>query len=96
MALVTKKLLENCFLALLDSGMDYRKKLVGCYTAGNSIDLPMCQIRTNMNPRGSFAGGGVGMHLRHEGSATRAVHQQRFGAVAAPGRLKEMRQLVGD
>lgn len=39
MAPVTRKLLEHSFLALLDSGIDYRAKNVGCYTSGNSIDL---------------------------------------------------------
>ncbi|KAE9394814.1 beta-ketoacyl synthase [Gymnopus androsaceus JB14] len=39
MAPVTRKLIENSFLALLDSGIDYRAKKVGCYTSGNSIDL---------------------------------------------------------
>lgn len=39
MAPVTRKLIENSFLALLDSGIDYRAKKVGCYTSGNTIDL---------------------------------------------------------
>lgn len=39
MAPVTRKLIENSFLALLDSGIDYRARKVGCYTSGNSIDL---------------------------------------------------------
>ena len=34
----TRKLLENCFLALLDSGIDYRTRNVGCYTSGSSHD----------------------------------------------------------
>ncbi|KAK7041958.1 hypothetical protein VNI00_008940 [Paramarasmius palmivorus] len=39
MAPVTRKLIETCFLALLDSGIDYRARNVGCYTSGNSFDL---------------------------------------------------------
>ncbi|KAJ3914151.1 thiolase-like protein [Lentinula edodes] len=39
MAPVTRKLIEHSFLALLDSGIDYRTRKVGCYTSGNSIDL---------------------------------------------------------
>ncbi|KAJ3729804.1 hypothetical protein C8R42DRAFT_637953 [Lentinula raphanica] len=39
MAPVTRKIIEHSFLALLDSGIDYRTRKVGCYTSGNSIDL---------------------------------------------------------
>ncbi|KAF8192413.1 beta-ketoacyl synthase [Mycena galopus ATCC 62051] len=35
----TRQLLEHSFLALLDSGIDYRKRPVGCYMSGTSIDL---------------------------------------------------------
>ena len=35
----TRKLLEMCFLALLDSGIDYRARNVGCYTSGTSFDI---------------------------------------------------------
>ncbi|KAJ7656557.1 hypothetical protein B0H17DRAFT_1265163 [Mycena rosella] len=56
MAPVTKKLLENYFLALLDSGIDYRKKRVGCYTSGNCIELSTVSNSDKYEPRGSFAG----------------------------------------
>ncbi|EEB92687.1 hypothetical protein MPER_08768, partial [Moniliophthora perniciosa FA553] len=39
MAPVTRKLIETCFLALLDSGIEYRARNVGCFTSGNSFDL---------------------------------------------------------
>ncbi|KAK7056358.1 hypothetical protein VNI00_002912 [Paramarasmius palmivorus] len=39
MAPVTRKLIETCFLALLDSGVDFRGRNVGCYTSGNAFDL---------------------------------------------------------
>jgi len=39
MSPATRMLLEQCFLALLDSGIDYRTKNIGCYTSGTSIDL---------------------------------------------------------
>ncbi|KAJ7278022.1 putative polyketide synthase [Mycena rebaudengoi] len=51
MAPVTRKLLENTFLALLDSGIEYRKQPVGCYMSGNSVELP----NDEYGPRGSFA-----------------------------------------
>jgi len=39
MAPASRKLVENSFLALLDSGIDYRTKSVGVFTSGTSIDL---------------------------------------------------------
>lgn len=39
MAPSTRKLLEHSFLALLDSGIDYRARDVGCYTAGSPYDI---------------------------------------------------------
>lgn len=39
MAPSTRKLLEHCFLALLDSGIDYRAQNVGCFTSGIAYDL---------------------------------------------------------
>ncbi|KAJ6465896.1 putative polyketide synthase [Mycena vitilis] len=56
MAPATKKLLENCFLALLDSGIDYRRRNVGCYTSGTSIELSNVSSPDRYEPRGSFAG----------------------------------------
>ncbi|KAF8166303.1 thiolase-like protein [Mycena galopus ATCC 62051] len=51
MAPVTRKLLETSFLALLDSGIDYRRRLIGCYMSGNSVELPDDEY----GHRGSFA-----------------------------------------
>jgi len=39
MAVSTRKLIELSFLALLDSGINYRGQRVGCYTAGNPFDI---------------------------------------------------------
>lgn len=39
MALSTRKLIELSFLALLDSGIDYRGQNVGCYAAGTAFDI---------------------------------------------------------
>ncbi|KAG2004326.1 CurK protein, variant 2 [Coprinopsis cinerea AmutBmut pab1-1] len=56
MAPATRKLLENSFLALLDSGIDYRSKRVGVYTAGTSIELTNVAEPDELEVRGSFAG----------------------------------------
>ncbi len=39
MSLSTRKLLELSFLALLDSGIDYRGRDVGCYMSGVAFDM---------------------------------------------------------
>lgn len=39
MPLSTRKLVELSFLSLLDSGIDYRSKNVGCYMAGIAHDM---------------------------------------------------------
>lgn len=39
MALTTRKLLQLAFLALLDSGIDYRGQDVGCYTSAVDFDI---------------------------------------------------------
>lgn len=39
MAPSARKLVESCFLALLDSGIDYRSKNVGCYGSGIVWDV---------------------------------------------------------
>ncbi|KAJ7730966.1 putative polyketide synthase [Mycena maculata] len=56
MAPATRKLLENCFTALLDSGIDYRKQQIGCYMSGNSVELLNVARPDEYEPRGSFAG----------------------------------------
>jgi hypothetical protein len=39
MALSTRKLIEHSFLALLDSGIDYRGRNVGSYMAGVAFEM---------------------------------------------------------
>jgi hypothetical protein len=39
MAATTRKLIEHSFLALLDSGIDYRNKNIGCYMSASLGDL---------------------------------------------------------
>ncbi|KIJ41537.1 hypothetical protein M422DRAFT_126918, partial [Sphaerobolus stellatus SS14] len=56
MAPVTRKLLEHAFLALLDSGIDYRARNVGCFTAANTIDMLSVSEPDEYEAKGSFAG----------------------------------------
>ena len=39
MSVATRKLLEQSFLALLDSGIDYRGQNVGCFMSAVSFDI---------------------------------------------------------
>lgn len=39
MAVSTRKLIEHAFLALLDSGIDYMGRNVGCYMSGVAYEL---------------------------------------------------------
>ena len=39
MAVSSRKLIELSFLALLDSGINYRGQRVGCYASGNPFDI---------------------------------------------------------
>ncbi len=39
MAVGTRKLIELSFLALLDSGIDYRGRNVGCYMSATAFDI---------------------------------------------------------
>ncbi|KAJ7628946.1 thiolase-like protein [Roridomyces roridus] len=52
----TRKLLEHSFLALLDSGIDYRRRAVGCYMAGTAIDITNVSFPDDYEPHGSFGG----------------------------------------
>ncbi|PCH33723.1 hypothetical protein WOLCODRAFT_94052 [Wolfiporia cocos MD-104 SS10] len=56
MAPGTRKLLENCFLALLDSGIDYRARRVGCYTSSTAFDIMSVTDADLYEARGSFSG----------------------------------------
>ncbi|EJD43640.1 ketoacyl-synt-domain-containing protein [Auricularia subglabra TFB-10046 SS5] len=57
MAVSTRILLEQSFLALLDAGIEYRGENVGCYMAGVSHDLFMLAGQDEMEAQGSFACG---------------------------------------
>ncbi|TFK38854.1 polyketide synthase [Crucibulum laeve] len=56
MALSTRKLIEHTFLALLDSGIDYRGRNVGCYMAGVAFDMTTIADPDEFDAPGSFAG----------------------------------------
>ncbi|KAF7328513.1 hypothetical protein MVEN_02538600 [Mycena venus] len=56
MALGTRKLIETTFLALLDSGIDYRGRNVGAYMSAVAIDTLGMARADVYDPRGSFAG----------------------------------------
>ncbi|KAH7908666.1 polyketide synthase [Hygrophoropsis aurantiaca] len=57
MAVSTRKLIELSFLALLDSGIDYRGQNVGCFMSGIPFDLLTVADADEFDARGSFAGG---------------------------------------
>ncbi|KAJ7046120.1 putative polyketide synthase [Mycena alexandri] len=56
MALGTRKLIETTFLALLDSGIDYRGRNVGAYMSAVAVDTLSMARADVYDPRGSFAG----------------------------------------
>ncbi|KIJ41950.1 hypothetical protein M422DRAFT_171681 [Sphaerobolus stellatus SS14] len=56
MSLSTRKLIEHSFLALLDSGIDYRRRNVGSYMSGVNFDLTTIADPDEYEARGSFAG----------------------------------------
>ncbi|KAG9309602.1 putative polyketide synthase [Chiua virens] len=56
MAVSTRKLIELAFLSLLDSGIDYRGRNVGCYAAGTAFDILSTVEPDEYEARGSFAG----------------------------------------
>ncbi|KAK0453924.1 hypothetical protein EV421DRAFT_720319 [Armillaria borealis] len=55
MSVSTRKLIEHSFLALLDSGVDYRGRNVGCYMA-STMDTSFTADPNNIEAAGSFAG----------------------------------------
>ncbi|KAI0731474.1 ketoacyl-synt-domain-containing protein [Fomitopsis betulina] len=57
MPLGTRKLVETTFLALLDSGIDYRGRNVGCYMSGVDQDIFSVSGHDDAEVRGSFAWG---------------------------------------
>ncbi|KAL6298494.1 putative polyketide synthase [Sparassis latifolia] len=56
MAPSTRRLLENCFLALLDSGIDYRTKNIGCFTSGISHEITNVCEPDEYDAKGAFSG----------------------------------------
>ncbi|KAJ8503283.1 hypothetical protein ONZ45_g10994 [Pleurotus djamor] len=52
----TRKLIEHSFLSLLDSGIDYRGRNVGCYTSGTDFDITNVADPDELEAQGSFAG----------------------------------------
>ncbi|KAF5355374.1 hypothetical protein D9757_013348 [Collybiopsis confluens] len=56
MAPATRKLIETSFLALLNSGIEYRRRNVGCYMSGTSIELLNVSEPDEYDSQGSFAG----------------------------------------
>ncbi|KAI0068636.1 hypothetical protein BV25DRAFT_1910396 [Artomyces pyxidatus] len=57
MTLSTRKLIELSFLSLLDAGIDYRGKNIGCYMSGIAHDVLMLSGHDDVEARGSFAAG---------------------------------------
>ncbi|KAJ3767378.1 polyketide synthase [Lentinula raphanica] len=57
MAVATRKLVELSFLALLDSGIDYRGRNVGCFVSGITADILSVADADEFDATGSFAGG---------------------------------------
>ncbi|KAF5345622.1 hypothetical protein D9758_015137 [Tetrapyrgos nigripes] len=56
MAPATRKVLEHSFLALYDSGIDYRAQNVGCPNAGSTYDILTVAEPDHFDAEGSFAG----------------------------------------
>ncbi|KAF8530083.1 putative polyketide synthase [Hysterangium stoloniferum] len=56
MSLSTRKLIELSFLALLDSGIDYRGQNVGCFASGIVFDILSLSEPDEFEAQGSFSG----------------------------------------
>ncbi|EGO26553.1 putative polyketide synthase [Serpula lacrymans var. lacrymans S7.9] len=56
MAPSIRKLVELSFLALLDAGIEYRGRDVGCYAAGTAFDILSITEPDEFEAKGSFAG----------------------------------------
>ncbi|KAF5378437.1 hypothetical protein D9757_011142 [Collybiopsis confluens] len=56
MGVSTRKLIEISFLALLDSGVDFRGKNIGCYASGTAVDMQSVAEPDEFEPQGSVAG----------------------------------------
>ncbi|KAI0060607.1 polyketide synthase [Artomyces pyxidatus] len=55
MSLSTRKLIELSFLSLVDSGIDYRGRNVGCYMSGVAHDIYAVSGQDDAEAKGSFA-----------------------------------------
>ncbi|KAI0357949.1 ketoacyl-synt-domain-containing protein [Trametes cingulata] len=55
MPLSTRRLIETAFLSLVDSGIEYRGRNVGCYASGVSFDMFSISGHDDYEARGSFA-----------------------------------------
>jgi acyl transferase domain-containing protein/aryl carrier-like protein len=64
MPIAVRKLIETTFRALLDSGIEYRGKNVGCFMAGVSHEPVQIGGHDDMQLTGSFAGGFANMANR--------------------------------
>ncbi|KJA25964.1 polyketide synthase [Hypholoma sublateritium FD-334 SS-4] len=56
MSLGTRKLVEHAFLALLDSGINYRGRNVGCYMSATAFDIHGVSEPDELEAIGSFSG----------------------------------------
>ncbi|THU95611.1 hypothetical protein K435DRAFT_859397 [Dendrothele bispora CBS 962.96] len=56
MAAGTRKVIEHSFLALYDSGIDYRTQNVGCFNTGSFYDITTVAEPDHFDTEGSFAG----------------------------------------
>ncbi|TFY55679.1 hypothetical protein EVJ58_g8093 [Rhodofomes roseus] len=57
MSVGTRKLIEATFLALLDSGIDYRGRDIGCYMSAVAHDMTSVSGHDDAEVRGSFSSG---------------------------------------
>ncbi|KAK6974313.1 polyketide synthase [Favolaschia claudopus] len=64
MGVATKKLVEQTFLALLDSGIDSRSRNVGVYASGNAFDLTSAADADEYDVRDGFGGGAAAVANR--------------------------------
>ncbi|KAE9386159.1 hypothetical protein BT96DRAFT_928410 [Gymnopus androsaceus JB14] len=56
MAPATRKLIEHSFLALHDSGIDYRGRNIGCFSSGTAYEITSVSEPNELDAQGSFAG----------------------------------------
>ncbi|KAK7039784.1 polyketide synthase [Favolaschia claudopus] len=64
MGVATKKLIEQTFLALLDSGIDSRSRNVGVYASGNAFDISSAADADEFDLRDGFGGGAAAVANR--------------------------------